>query len=169
MFTIYPYENIRNRKPLDDGHSGATEVGEMDLYDVTTACVTTRHVAIKHADRSDPLQALKEMHLLMKLKQHDNIVQLLGGVLHTIDNVPHVYSLTEFVSGGSLMSRLHRRSGFYQNHPQILLRACLDIARALKHIHQHNIVHRDGLFFLGGSSIISLISFVPSQSPLVTF
>jgi serine/threonine protein kinase len=81
-----------------------------------------------------------ELQLHMALPEHPNVVPFLGICMMQTQ----MYFVTRFIEQGSLKSLLcneHRRAEF--RHPLTVVRAGIDIASALCHLHLHRICHRD--------------------------
>jgi serine/threonine protein kinase len=81
-----------------------------------------------------------ELQLHMALPEHPNVVPFLGICMMQTQ----MYFVTRFIEQGSLKSLLsddQQRSKF--RHPLTVMRAGIDIASALCHLHAHRICHRD--------------------------
>jgi len=78
---------------------------------------------------------LQEAALMMKLRPHKNVVQLMG-----ITSNPRAI-VTEFVPGGSLRAFLDKPANFL--NMEIAISFARQIIAGVGHLHQEGIVHRD--------------------------
>lgn len=90
------------------------------------------------AARSDPAGTLREVEVLCRAGRHANIVTLHDqGIAHGIE-----YLVFNYLPGGTLRDYLSKRLGQPLSAEEIM-RFGRQLARALSHVHQHGLVHRD--------------------------
>ncbi|KAJ6235604.1 serine/threonine-protein kinase -related [Anaeramoeba flamelloides] len=95
-------------------------------------------VILKELINKDNLKAFqKEIYLLSTLK-HENIIQFLGASL-----LKEPYCVvTDFVSGGSLFSLIHKNRNVNLTSEQIK-NIAIGTANGMKYLHSYGIIHRD--------------------------
>ena len=125
------------------GYHDVVRVGSGGLGDVYRAvrASTGGAVAIKVVRELGDREATerrvrRELHALLQLKGHPNVVQ----IEELIEHPTGLALVMEYVGGGSLMDLLDR-GGWLT--PSQALAAMADIARALADAHSLGIVHRD--------------------------
>lgn len=79
---------------------------------------------------------IQEIENQKRLASHPNIVKLFG----YFHDSTHIFLLLEYVSGGHLYTHLKECGKFPPKQAASWVR---DLARALKHCHDHDILHRD--------------------------
>jgi serine/threonine protein kinase len=102
-----------------------------------------------------------ELQLHMKLPAHPRLIRFIGICMVQTQ----LYFVTEFVSRGSLKSLLCTDAAnggdalrAYYAHPLHSVRAAVEIAEGLMHLHAHHVVHRDGTSqHAANSHVIALI------------
>lgn len=92
------------------------------------------------AAQSDPAGTKREADILCQVGSHDNIVTLYdSGIFDGTE-----YLILEFLSGGTLRDYLAKMGQRKQRVPVAdVLRIGRQLARALSHIHQRGLLHRD--------------------------
>jgi serine/threonine protein kinase len=92
------------------------------------------------AARADPGGTQREVEILCLAGSHDNIVTLYeSGVFDGTE-----YLVLEFLPGGTLREYLNKMSRQNRRVPAAdVMRLGRQMARAVSHIHQHGLVHRD--------------------------
>ena len=93
------------------------------------------NVAIKKAQSSENLD--REIKIWGSLPRHQNIITLFGAASTELDT----YLVIELATNGSLHKFLHKR----KNIPSIdqSLTWASQVASAMKHLHDHDVIHRD--------------------------
>ncbi|KAI7862461.1 kinase-like domain-containing protein [Spinellus fusiger] len=86
----------------------------------------------------DMVHALHQEMVLLRDLEHDNIVQYLGYGEDKNDNMVHIF--LEYVSGGSIASRLALQGGFDERLTRYFTR---QILLGLAYLHSKHILHRD--------------------------
>ncbi|OAD80732.1 hypothetical protein PHYBLDRAFT_88191, partial [Phycomyces blakesleeanus NRRL 1555(-)] len=86
----------------------------------------------------DMVKALYQEIAMLKDLDHDNIVQYLGYGQDEAEGVVHIF--LEYVSGGSIASRLQLRGGFDE---RLVRYFTYQILLGLSYLHSKSILHRD--------------------------
>ena len=85
----------------------------------------------------------REWHAHLRLPGHPNLVSFIGSLVMEDTN----YLVLQWVKQGSLKSLISNTSATptapWYVRPYGVMRAALDVASALRHIHHHGLVHRD--------------------------
>uniref|UniRef100_A0A7R9Y6T4 non-specific serine/threonine protein kinase n=1 Tax=Prasinoderma coloniale TaxID=156133 RepID=A0A7R9Y6T4_9VIRI len=102
-----------------------------------------KEVAIKYLKAQElnetQMAEFKGEVAIMKQVHHPNVLRLVGAKT----DPPEMCIVTEFMPGGSI-STFRRQSKFSKGVPLgLYVKICLDIARGMQYLHQHNITHRD--------------------------
>lgn len=109
--------------------------GYGNVYLCRDQAAAGREVAVKVPHRADAILH-NEIRSVVKLSRHPGIVT----IFHVdVSNPYPQYVVFEYMSGGSLRSRIER--GNYDRKEAI--RWCIGVARALNYAHKQRIVHRD--------------------------
>jgi hypothetical protein len=124
-----PFEQISFGEQLGQGGSGQVFKG---TWKNTTVALK---VSMTQANQS----VIRELELMMQLRPHPNIVQLLGFSVHP--ETDSIILIIEFCEGGSLDNKL------YDIDVEISLQTSVQwltgIAKGLNHLHSNNVIHRD--------------------------
>ena len=102
----------------------------------------SREVAIKYLKTQKltdtQLAEFKGEVSIMKQVAHPNVLRLVGANTEP----PELCIVTEFMEGGSI-NQFRRQKKYARGMPSALfVKSCIDIARGMHYLHQHNIVHR---------------------------
>jgi hypothetical protein len=124
-----------NDKPLGEGSFAK-------VYKGWKKDISNEVVAIKAVDRlkltpNEIELTLREIAILKKLFPHPNIVELKDFFDDVADN--NIYIVLEFISGGDVFDRIIKKKSFNEREARDIMRSLLN---AIKHCHDHNIVHR---------------------------
>lgn len=135
MAVCSPYPAISYRRALKE--SGQAQVYDGVLTTNEGGHHAERRVAIKvFSDGANQLGTYKaELKGLLRLAAHRNIVTILD-----FFEVPKPALVMEFIDGMDLCDYLEERGGMSQEEG---LPLCIGIAKGLKHLHDHRIIHRD--------------------------
>jgi len=79
---------------------------------------------------------LAEAGVMMQLKPHPNVLQLIGVAIGGAS----IYMVLELINGGSLEGSLKKGTTYQNEELRLLL---IQICRGLQHLHNSNLVHRD--------------------------
>jgi hypothetical protein len=124
-----PFSDLTFGEQLGQGGSGQVFKG---TWKNTTVALK---VSMTQANQS----VIRELELMMQLRPHPNIVQLLGFSVHP--ETDSVVLVLEYCNQGALDSTL------FDNKQKIPLKQKLDwltgIAKGLNHLHANNVIHRD--------------------------
>jgi hypothetical protein len=85
---------------------------------------------------------LREVEILKKLFPHPNVVELKDFFDDGLDN--NIYIVLEFISGGDVFDRIIKKKSFNEREARDIM---LSLLNAIKHCHDHNIVHRYAFCF----------------------
>jgi len=81
-------------------------------------------------------KVLKEIEIYHLCRGQKNIIQL----IEFFDEEHHFYLVFEKISGGSLLEHIQKRVEFTEAEASMIIK---DITKAIKHLHQQGIAHRD--------------------------
>lgn len=109
-----------------------------DLYKGTLRSqeVAIKVLKIEHLSEGVQREFAQEVYILRKVR-HKHVVQFIGACTKP----PLLCIVTEYMSGGSVYSFLHKKKG-YLKLPAVL-KVAIDVARGMRYLHQNNIIHRD--------------------------
>jgi hypothetical protein len=124
-----PFEQISFGEQLGQGGSGQVFKG---TWKNTTVALK---VSMTQANQS----VIRELELMMQLRPHPNIVQLLGFSVHP--ETDSIILIIEFCEGGSLDKKLY--DGEVEISLQTSVQWLTGIAKGLNHLHSNNVIHRD--------------------------
>jgi hypothetical protein len=127
-FSFLRYDDLEVGEELGSGSFGSVYKG---VY-------KDRDVAIKVSKpgaAEGVREFLREAEVMMTLTSHPNVLQLVGVCTHG----GSALVVLEFVAGGSL-DKVLQKTGVPQEH---LKRVIHQICSGLKHLHGHNLIHRD--------------------------
>ncbi len=124
-----PFDQITFGAQLGQGASGQVFKG---TWKNTT-------VALKVSMTQANQLVIRELELMMQLRPHPNVVQLLGFSVHPETN--SIILIIEFCEGGSLDTLLYDKQEDSSLHTK--LQWLTGAAKGLNHLHSNNIVHRD--------------------------
>jgi hypothetical protein len=124
-----PFEQISFGEQLGQGGSGQVFKG---TWKNTTVALK---VSMTQANQS----VIRELELMMQLRPHPNIVQLLGFSVHP--ETDSIILIIEFCEGGSLDKKLY--DGEVEISLQTSVQWLTGIAKGLNHLHANNVIHRD--------------------------
>jgi predicted Ser/Thr protein kinase len=96
-------------------------------------------VALKVSVTTANSSVIRELELMMQLRPHPNVVQLLGFSVHP--ETESIILIIEYCNGGSLDKILYQSGNEISSELQH--QWMLGIAKGLSHLHSNNIVHRD--------------------------
>jgi predicted Ser/Thr protein kinase len=122
-----PYSELKIHREIGAGAYGKVFVGE---WQMTT-------VAMKISGYTSSQEFLREAALLINLRPHPNVVQILG-VSKSTDGVNTVM-IMEYCDGGSLDKVLSTSKMSFATKVQYLS----GVAKGLYHLHKNKIIHRD--------------------------
>eukprot|EP00029_Vermamoeba_vermiformis_P009922 TRINITY_DN510_c0_g3_i1.p1 TRINITY_DN510_c0_g3~~TRINITY_DN510_c0_g3_i1.p1 ORF type:complete len:1064 (+),score=137.54 TRINITY_DN510_c0_g3_i1:207-3398(+) len=122
-----PYSDLKFKTELGAGAYGKVFIGEWQLV----------KVALKINTSATGDDFAREAKLMVELRPHPNVVQMLG----VSSDGPYPVMILEFCDGGSLDDKLFNLSHTITAQQQIDI--VLGIAKGLYHLHKNNIVHRD--------------------------
>ena len=94
-------------------------------------------VAVKVTPSSDLATTSPEIKVLRDLPHHRNIITLIGIVSANFN----LYIVTEMATNGSLFDYLHTKKKTPSDSQSLAWAS--DVAHGMKHLHDHNIIHRD--------------------------
>eukprot|EP00029_Vermamoeba_vermiformis_P010127 TRINITY_DN526_c0_g2_i7.p1 TRINITY_DN526_c0_g2~~TRINITY_DN526_c0_g2_i7.p1 ORF type:complete len:1042 (-),score=152.68 TRINITY_DN526_c0_g2_i7:28-3153(-) len=124
-----PFDQIAFGEQLGQGANGQVFKG---TWKSTT-------VALKVSMTQANSSVISELELMMQLRPHPNVVQLLGFSVHP--ETDSIILIIEFCEGGSLDTKL------YNSRDEISIKTQIQwltgIAKGLSHLHSNNVVHRD--------------------------
>lgn len=121
---------------LDSACSTALQATPSTASVCTDQVFAVKVIKLRAEDIHGNICIERERHINAVLKSHNNLVQAVD-VFATVDRV---YIVMEHMRGGTLEDLLERHSPLPERHARVVMR---DLLRALTHIHEHNIVHRD--------------------------
>jgi hypothetical protein len=124
-----PFDQIKFGEQLGQGGNGQVFKG---TWKNTT-------VALKVSMTQANSSVLGELELMMKMRPHPNVVQLLGFSIHP--ETDSVILIIEYCDQGSLDSTLFNVDKHVTREQQ--LHWISSAAKGLSHLHSNNIVHRD--------------------------
>eukprot|EP01041_Mallomonas_annulata_P007440 gene7440-15218_t len=117
-----------------------------------------KQIALKKMSRKEAKQTEQESTLLARL-QHPNIVSFWEAFHETSKGCFCI--VMEYADGGDLSNYIKARKGKYMSESQ-LLQLFVQIALAMKHVHDRKILHRDlkpGNIFLTSTGMVKLGDF----------
>eukprot|EP01114_Cavostelium_apophysatum_P019655 TRINITY_DN6398_c0_g2_i2.p1 TRINITY_DN6398_c0_g2~~TRINITY_DN6398_c0_g2_i2.p1 ORF type:complete len:581 (+),score=69.96 TRINITY_DN6398_c0_g2_i2:508-2250(+) len=110
---------------------GSGSFGEVFKAEWRNQAVAVKQV--KSEVNSD--EFLKEAHLMLSLRPHENVIQLLGVVMS-----PNICIVLRYCEGGSLLEYLRKE---YEIAWNVKLEIMKGIAAGMSHLHREKIIHRD--------------------------
>ena len=121
---------------LDIGNTRLGKGGYGDVYEGSWKKDGGR-VAVKVIRSSATAMVLREIRTWSSLPSHPNVITLFGVVYEKF----LTYIVTELATNGSLFDYLH----IEKNFPSLdrSLTWASHVAHGMKHLHDHNIIHRD--------------------------
>ncbi len=124
-----PFNDVQFGTQLGQGANGQVFKGKWKNTDVALK------VSMTEANQS----VISELSLMINMRPHPNVVQLLGFSIHPETN--SVILILEYCNGGSLDKQLYDQKTNIPMHQKLQL--LHGIGRGLSHLHSNNIVHRD--------------------------
>ena len=123
-----------DRSDLDIGNK---RLGQGAFGDVYEACWNKMAVAVKVMRSSVAGRRLQEIQVWESLPSHPNIIEMFG----LCSDKYVTFIVMELAVNGSLFGYLHAE----KKAPSVnqSLAWALDVARGMKHLHDHDIIHRD--------------------------
>lgn len=117
-----------------------------------------KEILIGHLKPAEQNNAKKEVDVLKKMK-HSNITEFFESFIYN----SKLYIVMEHADGGDLSAAITRRKSSSQHWPEEeVMRIFVQICLALKHVHNHNVLHRDlksQNIFLTSKGIVKLGDF----------
>lgn len=145
-------EGYQIEEELGAGAAGAVYAAQR-TEDGTKVAIKFLHTASAHDENVDK-RFIREISILQKIA-HPNIIEYIDcGV-----NDEGVYYVMAHEESGSLQQAIRRRERLSWKDA---IACAIQIAQALKHIHEHDLVHRDlkpGNIFLSESGLLKLGDF----------
>ena len=98
-----------------------------------------KEIVVGHLKATEQAAAMKEAEVLSQMT-HSNITLYIESFVEA----SKLYIVMEHADGGDLTAAVQRRKASNQRWPEDeLMRIFVQICLALKHVHDHNILHRD--------------------------
>ena len=94
-------------------------------------------VAVKVTQTNDPAVISQEIKVWSSLPHHRNVTKLIGVASANFN----LYIVTELAVNGSLYDYLHIEKKVPSNSQSLVWAS--DIAQGMKHLHNHDVIHRD--------------------------
>jgi NIMA (never in mitosis gene a)-related kinase len=117
-----------------------------------------KEILIGHLKKQEQDSAKKEVDVLRKMK-HSNITEFFESFIEN----SKLYIVMEHADAGDLSAAINRRKTGMQYWPEDeVMRIFVQICLALKHVHNHNVLHRDlksQNIFLTSKGIVKLGDF----------
>ena len=124
-------------KYLGKGSYGAALL--VELKSDATKKFVIKEIVIGHLKEAEQLAAKKEAEVLRQLS-HSNITMYIESFVES----SKLYIVMEYADGGDLSGVIKRRKSTSQKWTENeIMRIFVQIVLALKHVHDHNILHRD--------------------------
>ena len=122
---------------LDIGDTRLGKGGYGDVYEGKWKKGRGKRVAVKVIRSSATEMVLREIRTWSSLPSHTNIISFFGVVYEKF----LTYIVTELATNGSLFDYLHVK----KNSPSVDLSLvwASQVAHGMKHLHDHDIIHRD--------------------------
>lgn len=130
-------QKYRKVKYLGKGSYGAAILVQLRSNPKQTFVI--KEIVIGHLKDAEKQSAKTEVEVLKQMT-HSNITMYIESFVEG----SKLYIVMEHADGGDLSNAITRRKTLGQNWPEEeVMRIFVQICLALKHVHDHNILHRD--------------------------
>ncbi|PAA90922.1 hypothetical protein BOX15_Mlig007816g1, partial [Macrostomum lignano] len=133
---------------------GELGTGNFSQVKLATHALTKEKVAIKILDKTK-LDAKTQRLLsrevsVMERLHHPCVIRL----YEVMESVAKIHIVMEYAPGGELFTKITSEGRFSERHARVIFS---QVASAIKHMHDHNVIHRDlkaeNVFFSGPSHV----------------
>ncbi|KAI3873453.1 hypothetical protein MKW98_008105, partial [Papaver atlanticum] len=148
---VHPVSSVDNHEQRDGTGVWEIDVAQLEIRGIVASWLHGKvhegtycgqDVAIKIVDEEKVYddsveQEFRQEIYIIRQVRHKNAVQFIGACT----KIPNFYIVTEFMSGGSVHDFLHHHGGVFELPS--LLKTAIGISKAMNHMHQKRIIHRD--------------------------